>query len=600
MRFFRRTLLAALLVTAPALSQTPEQEANARFQAGLRYYDAREFEPARLAFTQAYSVLPKPGILINLALSELYAGHELDALSHLEQYLADPSAPAEKRDRAQRALDEAMKKTSHLSIKSSASAEVKVDNKLVSLTTVHVMPGTHALEARAGEKVRSQSVDVKAGEKARRRFELRRADATSGGHAAADRAAAGRGCDAAAEGGKRRGVDIWYSQCCWRRALRGGRRDVGRGARREWHGVGCERQGRFARRGARRECLQHGSGQSEVRGDRLEWIGVHQRERPWEDARSDWHRGPRRRRAPLRELVHLETQILHRPITGSAICSRHRTPGFHHVFLGEHLVIKSFSTLCALGVFVVLVNCSGDVLPCEDTKTCGLATPGDGGGPDSGPGPVCDASKDPSCVTNDSGFFVDAAGSDGAAGTKEAPLKTIGAAVAKAGGAKSNVFICAGTYPEHVKLTSAMNLVGGFTCGSWSYAAGTRPKVAPADAGYALDVGVAGNQISISDLEFEAIAGTAQSVSSIAVFLHDSKVSLSRVTATANAGANGANAVTGSNFNTGLLASDPTIAGKSAMTTTGGARQDCLGLCLNGVHATGGKGGDGPRRRHRG
>ena len=143
----------------------PEQEANARFQAGLRYYDAREFEPARLAFTQAYSVLPKPGILINLALSELYAGHELEALSHLEQYLADPSAPAEKRDRAQRALDEAMKKTSHLSIKSSASAEVKVDNKLVSLTTVHVMPGTHALEARAGEKVRSQSVDVKAGEK---------------------------------------------------------------------------------------------------------------------------------------------------------------------------------------------------------------------------------------------------------------------------------------------------------------------------------------------------------------------------------------------------------------------------------------------------
>ena len=42
-----------------------EQEANTRFQAGLRYYDAREFEQARLAFTQAYSVLPKPGILIN-------------------------------------------------------------------------------------------------------------------------------------------------------------------------------------------------------------------------------------------------------------------------------------------------------------------------------------------------------------------------------------------------------------------------------------------------------------------------------------------------------------------------------------------------------
>ena len=110
-------------------------------------------------------MLPKPGILINLALSELYAGHELEALSHLEQYLADPSVPAEKRDRAQRALDEAMKKTSHLAIKSTAGAEVRVDGKLVSLATAHVMPGTHALEARAGDKVRNQSVDVKAGEK---------------------------------------------------------------------------------------------------------------------------------------------------------------------------------------------------------------------------------------------------------------------------------------------------------------------------------------------------------------------------------------------------------------------------------------------------
>ena len=165
MRFFRRTLLAALLITVPAFAQTPEQEANARFQAGLRYYDAREFEPARLAFTQAYSVLPKPGILINLALSELYSGHELESITHLEQYLADPSAPADKRDRAQRTLDEAMKKTSHLSLKSTPGSEVKVDNKLVSLSTVHVMPGAHTLEARAGDKSKKESVTLAAGEK---------------------------------------------------------------------------------------------------------------------------------------------------------------------------------------------------------------------------------------------------------------------------------------------------------------------------------------------------------------------------------------------------------------------------------------------------
>ena len=199
-------------------------------------------------------------------------------------------------------------------------------------------------------------------------------------------------------------------------------------------------------------------------------------------------------------------------------------------------MFKSFSTLCALGIFVVLVNCSADALPCEDTKTCATAGPTDDGGLDGGPGPVCDASKDPSCVTNDSGFFVDTGGSDGAAGTKEAPLKTIGAAVAKAGGAKSNVFICAGTYPEHVKLTSAVNLVGGFACGSWAYMAGIKPKVAPADVGYALAI-QGSTATTVQDLSLESQAGSAATPSSVAAFVANSaSITFRRVSLLSGAG----------------------------------------------------------------
>lgn len=160
--------VAALAAQAPAFAQglSASDEANARFQTGLKYYDARDFESARLAFTQAYAVLQKPGILLNLALSELYSNHPVEAVGHLEQYIADPSTPADKREKARKHLDEAMKKTGHLEVRTAAQAQVKLDGRpLAPLPpTVHVMPGAHTLEAKLGTKTRTASVDAKAGE----------------------------------------------------------------------------------------------------------------------------------------------------------------------------------------------------------------------------------------------------------------------------------------------------------------------------------------------------------------------------------------------------------------------------------------------------
>jgi hypothetical protein len=165
----RTTLLAVALSAwcgaAHAQALTPQEEANARFQAGLKYYDARDFESARLAFTQAYAVMQKPGILLNLGLSEIYAGRYVEGLDHLDTFLKEPGLSAEKKERAKKGYDEAYRKTGHLNVRTSREAEVQVDGKALAhgATLVHVTPGAHKLEAHLGDKAKSAEVDVAGG-----------------------------------------------------------------------------------------------------------------------------------------------------------------------------------------------------------------------------------------------------------------------------------------------------------------------------------------------------------------------------------------------------------------------------------------------------
>ncbi|HSO40686.1 MAG TPA: hypothetical protein VLT33_49510 [Labilithrix sp.] len=164
------TLAVALLAFAPAASAqlSARDEAKARFETGLKYYDAHDFESARIAFAQAYAVLQTPNVLVNLGRSELYSNHPVDALAHFDQVIADASAPADKRADAKRLRDEAFKKTGHLVVKTSPDAELKLDGRTVTPvpTPIHVMPGAHALEARlAGtSKPKIATVDARAGE----------------------------------------------------------------------------------------------------------------------------------------------------------------------------------------------------------------------------------------------------------------------------------------------------------------------------------------------------------------------------------------------------------------------------------------------------
>jgi hypothetical protein len=251
----------------------------------------------------------------------------------------------------------------------------------------------------------------------------------------------------------------------------------------------------------------------------------------------------------------------------------------------------------SLALFVTTLGClyacgSSTSGSCDETATCAPSSGGapDGGGDVVGPPAGCDPSADPKdaplCVVNEYALFVDATnGSDTNAGTRESPLKTINGAIAKVG-AKPRIYVCEGTYAEHVKLTSAVSLFGGFACTSWTYT-GTKAKVAPTDEGYALEISGVTARVVVSDLEVAAQAGTDASPSSVATFVSSSgDVTVVRSKLEAAAGFAGADGVAGT---TGV----PTplnLIGNVGGSTMGGDEKLCT--CSTGGTSKGGHGGN--------
>lgn len=235
-----------------------------------------------------------------------------------------------------------------------------------------------------------------------------------------------------------------------------------------------------------------------------------------------------------------------------------------------------------VGALSILAGCPASV------PDVGPYPDGGGDGANNDGAPTCDPSKDPSCVSDSTGLFVNgASGSDSNAGTKESPLKTIGAAVSKASSSKPNLYICAGTYDEPVALTSALNLYGGLSCGDWSYT-GTPSVVAPSSKGFALKITSLSSAITISDMEFDAQDATDPGESSIAVFAYQaSAMTLKRVKVKAG---KGASAGAADDPPTNLFDADAgALTGNAASGTTGGPAKVCA--CKSSGTTTGGAGG---------
>ena len=176
--------------------------------------------------------------------------------------------------------------------------------------------------------------------------------------------------------------------------------------------------------------------------------------------------------------------------------------------------------------------------------------PGDGQAGEGGGGePPCDSARSPSeetcLVSNSHSVFVAPTGSDDAAGTREAPFKTLGKGVQIAEARGKLVVVCNGSFDEHLDISSGVRVHGGFACPTeaepWIYQRGTRTKLAPYTEGPVLNVEAGPQEVVLEDLEFRSADATGRKMSSIAATVRDSSaLTLRRVRIIAGRAANGA------------------------------------------------------------
>jgi len=170
------TVLAVLMVARAASAQpapTPEevQQAQVRWNEGKTYFDAGNFEAARVAFKQAYTVFPHAAFLQNLGEAELRSGRNVEAARHFTAFLRSSSSgsPAQ-RELAKKSLARAAERLGSIIVSANIDdAEIRVDDELVGRSPLgsfpwYVEPGRHLVTARKdGYLDGAERIDVAVG-----------------------------------------------------------------------------------------------------------------------------------------------------------------------------------------------------------------------------------------------------------------------------------------------------------------------------------------------------------------------------------------------------------------------------------------------------
>jgi hypothetical protein len=155
--------LFVLLFLFPLLARADGEldAARQRFNEGVKFFDAGQYDKARAAFLQAWVLKKHPAVLLNLAQSSLRGHHDAEAARYFLLCVHDPNATDAGKAIAERGLADARAKDGRLDLRAAAAVEVFVDDQSVGVgaRVVDVDPGTHAV--RAGSA--SQSVNVAAG-----------------------------------------------------------------------------------------------------------------------------------------------------------------------------------------------------------------------------------------------------------------------------------------------------------------------------------------------------------------------------------------------------------------------------------------------------
>ncbi len=158
-------------------AEAPAARATALVRQGLALFQQGRYEQARSALTQAYALHPQVETLAELGFAELEAGHPVEAVQHLRQYVEQAGESAEKfslvRDNW---LPRAERQTVQLWIFARDSAEIRVDGIVAPHTppgdrpaigepivSQVIAPGEHDVSVRDGAFVASQHVVALAG-----------------------------------------------------------------------------------------------------------------------------------------------------------------------------------------------------------------------------------------------------------------------------------------------------------------------------------------------------------------------------------------------------------------------------------------------------
>lgn len=151
----------------------------------------------------------------------------------------------------------------------------------------------------------------------------------------------------------------------------------------------------------------------------------------------------------------------------------------------------------------------------------------------------------------DHALWVSSSGSDSNAGTREAPMATIQAAIDAADGAGNgaDLYIAEGEYMETLTLRSRVSLYGGWDATDWSRDIDAHRPVVRGDATAVR--GTESNDLVLEGLEVVAADGEGAGGSSIALFLQDSDaVTIRNNLIAAGAGVSGSNGSDGAAYNT--------------------------------------------------
>lgn len=160
-----------LASAARAQDDATVEMARQRFREGVQFYDQHQYEKARLAFLQAYTLKAHPAILLNLAQSELRSGHPEDAATHFTTFIAANSGSDAERQDAQNGLATAKGKVGEVTVSTDVQgAQISVDGQDKGQSplgaSVFVTPGTHTFEARSGDHHASKTIATSAGQSA--------------------------------------------------------------------------------------------------------------------------------------------------------------------------------------------------------------------------------------------------------------------------------------------------------------------------------------------------------------------------------------------------------------------------------------------------